>query len=411
MKSWPDSYLPPALSEIHQPPLRLRDSYSGQLVELVNQQQTLYVCGITPYDATHLGHAATYLTFDLISRYLMACGKQVQSTQNITDVDDPLLERANRDGISWESLATSQIDLYRNDMTELHVLPPTNYLGVVESMPIIIEYIEKLLATGNCYWLNADLYLDITKIPNAIEHLPFPLEEALAIFAERGGDPDRKGKRHPLDTLLWLGARTGEPSWNAPFGAGRPGWHIECVAIALSTLATPNQSALISLQGGGSDLKFPHHYMTGVQVKALTGLEFASVYVHTGMIAWQGAKMSKSLGNLVFVSRLIEAGWSANELRYALLDRHYRTDFEWRDEYLLNARSSLQRISENLARELVAPTRPIIAKMVAALADDLDTQGALSAILDWCDQTESGATGGAPGELARALDLYLGLVL
>lgn len=415
MRSWPSLYLPPALSDISHPPLKLHHSYLGEIVAITDNEPTIYVCGITPYDATHLGHAATYLTFDLVSRYFLASGKQITTTQNITDIDDPLLERAKRDDVDWQDLGRSQIDLYCDDMTELHVLPPSNYLGVIESMSVIVQYIEKLLDSGNCYWLESDLYLDFKKIPSALADLPFPMEEAIEIFAERGGDPDRSGKRHPLDTLLWLGERDGEPSWKAPFGSGRPGWHIECVAIALSTLGRANNSTAnrfsITLQGGGSDLKFPHHYMTGVQVRALTGFDFASIYIHTGMIFWQGAKMSKSLGNLLFVSKLLASGWSANELRLALINRNYRENLEWQDELLLAARSTLERITENLAREEVAPTKPVIQAIVTAISTDLNIPEAIRALLDWCSKTEAGATGGSAGELARALDLYLGLTL
>lgn len=411
MRSWPEVYLPPALSEISHPSLQLFHSYLNQTVEIKENAPTLYVCGITPYDATHLGHAATYLTFDLITRYLLASGKQVAATQNITDIDDPLLERAKRDSVDWQALAKSQIDLFRDDMTELHVLPPKNYLGVIESMPTIIKHIERLLQTGNCYWLEKDLYLDLSRIPGALENLPLPIDEAIKIFEERGGDPNREGKKHPLDTLLWLGKKDDEPSWEASFGIGRPGWHIECVAIALSTLDRSGDSSCITLQGGGSDLRFPHHYMTGVQVRALTGREFASAYVHTGMIGWEGAKMSKSLGNLLFVSKLLASGWSANELRLALINRNYRADLDWREASLVEARATLERLSSNLAREEVAPTNPAIQAIALAISSDLDIPGAVKVLMNWCDETEAGAVGGSAGELARALDLYLGITL
>ena len=411
MRSWPEVYLPPTLSEISHPSLQLFHSYLNKTVEIKQNAPTLYVCGITPYDATHLGHAATYLTFDLITRYLRASGKQVTTTQNITDIDDPLLERAKRDSVDWQSLAKSQIDLFRDDMTELHLLPPTNYLGVIESMPMIIKHIERLLQTGNCYWLEKDLYLDLSKIPDALENLPLPINEAIKTFEERGGDPNREGKRHPLDTLLWLGVKDDEPSWEAPFGVGRPGWHIECVAIALSTLDRSGDSTCITLQGGGSDLRFPHHYMTGVQVRALTGLEFASAYVHTGMIGWEGAKMSKSLGNLLFVSKLLASGWSANELRLALINRNYRADLDWREALLEEARATLERLSSNLAREEVAPTKPAIQAIALAISNDLDIPGVIKVLMNWCSETEAGAAGGSAGELARALDLYLGITL
>ena len=415
MRSWPDVYLPPAFISKH-PTLSLRDSYSGELVQLGDQEFTSYVCGITPYDATHLGHAATYLTFDLIHRFQIASGKALQFTENITDIDDPLLERANRDGLDWKLLATSQIDLFREDMTELRILPPSHYLGVVESMEIVIAHIKSLVDSGKTYTLDGDIYLDLGAVQGAIENLPIPFDEAIRVFASRGGDPDRVGKHHPLDTLIWLSERPGEPSWPSEFGNGRPGWHIECVAIALSTLSgRDSDSALshgsITLQGGGSDLRFPHHYMTSVQASVITGKRFADIYVHTGMISWQGEKMSKSLGNLVFVSKLREAGWSGNEIRWALIKRNYREDFAWDSTYLSNARRDLLRINSALSREEVAPTAVVVETLSVALSQDLDVERAIEAIIEWCVDTESGSTGGSSGELARAIDLYLGIAL
>ncbi|NCW46638.1 MAG: cysteine--1-D-myo-inosityl 2-amino-2-deoxy-alpha-D-glucopyranoside ligase [Actinobacteria bacterium] len=416
MRSWPSVYLPPSDNSAEHPFLRLTNSYTSKMQELKDAHVASYVCGITPYDATHLGHAATYLTFDLIHRFIIASGKSLHYTQNITDIDEPLLERAKRDNQNWEELATSQIELFREDMTELRILPPNNYLGVVESMSTVISYIKSLMDTGKTYELQGDIYLDIKAVQDALENLPIALGEALTIFASRGGDPDRAGKRHPLDTLIWSSKRPGEPSWSSSFGTGRPGWHIECVAIALSTLtgqtwSDPKSVTSISLQGGGSDLRFPHHYMTNVQARAITGKSFANIYLHTGMIAWQGEKMSKSLGNLVFVSKLREAGWGGNEIRLALINRDYRADLNWEMRLLDDARSTLVRIHSALSREEVAPTHEVVLKIRESLADNLDVKGAISAIIDWCEQTELGITGGSAGQLSRALDLYLGIAL
>jgi len=416
MRSWPSVYLPPSDNSAEHPPLRLTDSYSSKKEELEDFAVASYVCGITPYDATHLGHAATYLTFDLIHRFVIASGRTLHYTQNITDIDEPLLERAKRDNQNWEDLATSQIDLFREDMTELRILPPNNYLGVVESMSTVIKYIKALIATGKTYDLQGDIYLDLSKVQGALENLPVAINEALNIFAARGGDPGRAGKRHPLDTLIWSVERPGEPSWQSPFGTGRPGWHIECVAIALETLtgqpsSEKESSASISLQGGGSDLRFPHHYMTSVQARAITNRSFAKTYLHTGMIAWQGEKMSKSLGNLVFVSKLREAGWSGNEIRFALINRDYRVDLNWEMRMLEEARANLHRINSALSREEVAPTRYVVSKIRDSISNDLNVEGAIASVLDWCSKTELGAKGGSAGELSRALDLYLGITL
>lgn len=411
VKSWSPVYLPPALSATHHKPLTLRDSYSGTLTPLRRDSVTSYVCGITPYDATHLGHAATYLTFDLIHRYVLASGGILEFTENITDIDDPLLERAKRDNQDWRELATSQINLFRDDMTALRVIPPNSYLGVVESMTIIVKRIEELINTGLCYEIDGDYYLGIKRVPGALEKLPLSLDEAIRVFGERGGDPTRAGKEHPLDTLIWLKNRANEPYWDSSLGKGRPGWHIECVAIALATLIGKASDTCISLQGGGSDLRFPHHYMTAVQVRALTEKSFAAIYAHTGMIEWQGEKMSKSKGNLVFVSKLLEEGWRGEEIRLALINRRYESDFHWKSEYLHQAREKLARWNSCLSREEVAPSEPFIQKIADSLANNLDIQSALSAVDRWCEATEKGLAGANPGEMARALDLYLGITL
>jgi L-cysteine:1D-myo-inositol 2-amino-2-deoxy-alpha-D-glucopyranoside ligase len=417
MRSWPTVYLPPTLGENKdsRQDLVLIDSYSGERVKLTDSPFSIYVCGITPYDATHLGHAATYLTFDLINRFQFASGKRLNFTQNVTDIDDPLLERARRDSQNWEELAHSQIELFREDMTELRVIPPDHYLGVVESMNTVIRYIQELVDTGKTYNLAGDIYLDLGGVPGALEGLPMPIDEAIKIFQARGGDPSREGKRHPLDTLIWSAEKPGEPSWQSQFGPGRPGWHIECVAIALNTLTSSEigeeSQFSLTLQGGGSDLRFPHHYMTNVQSRAITGREFARAYLHTGMISWQGEKMSKSLGNLVFVSKLREQGWSGNEIRFALINRHLTDDFDWETRHLESARNSLARISSALSREEVAPTEAVVREIQLALSEGLDVPRAINAIFQWCSATESGIVGGVAGELSRAIDLYLGIAL
>jgi len=410
MHSWPRPYLPPALDVITHPDLTLTDSYSKKTYVVSDANISMYVCGITPYDATHLGHAATYVVFDLINRYLKASGKEVHFVENVTDIDEPLFERAKRDGIRWEDLGKSQVELFQADMTELRVFPPAPYLGVIESMPAIINAVARLVDSGKTYSLAGDIYLDLAQDPSALSKLPIDIESAIEIFSQRGGDPQREGKRHPLDPLLWSCPKNDEPSWDAPFGKGRPGWHIECVAIALNNLPNASRSS-ITIQGGGSDLIFPHHYMTGVQARCLTGEEFAAIYLHGGMIGLNGEKMSKSLGNLVFVSKLISEGKDPMAIRLALINRHYRNDVMWSDQLLTQAESFLRRISESLAKSDVAPTKPIIQEMVNALADDLDAPRVLRALEQWCSETESGSHGGEAGELARALDLYLGIAI
>lgn len=410
MRSWPKVALPPVPGYLKLKPLRLKDSYSGRSGEVKNQQISSYICGITPYDATHLGHAATYVSFDLIHRYLSAAGKALCFTENITDVDDPLLERAKRDGQDWTELAHSQIDLFVSDMTALKVIPPNHYMGVVESLPVIIEMISAHIAKDQCYRLDDDIYLDLSTVPGFPDNLPFPEKLALEIFAERGGDPKREGKHNALDPLLWRGKREGEPYWSAPFGDGRPGWHVECVAIALNTLPD-SESTSITIQGGGSDLIFPHHYMTAMQAKALTGKEFATHYIHAGMIGLDGEKMSKSRGNLVFVSKLLEQGVRAEVIRLALISHHYQEDRMWSQKDLNDASQFLHRIEEALSKNEVAPTAPAVQEICDALSDNLDTPRALKALSKWCADTLDGIEGGSAGEMSRALDTFLGLTI
>ena len=410
MRSWPTVYLPPAPEFIVPPNLKLRDSYTRELHELNQVDVSTYVCGITPYDATHLGHAATYISFDLIHRYLIAAGKHLTFVENITDIDDPLLERATRDNQNWEELAQSQIDLFISDMTALRVIPPSTYRGVVEAMDEIVDSILQYIRKGVTYEIAGDIYLEISKVEGFPENLPLSFDEAIKTFSERGGDPDRSGKRNPLDPLLWRAKRPNEPSWSAPFGEGRPGWHVECVAIALKYLPDTGMNS-ISLQGGGSDLAFPHHYMSAMQSRAITGKNFAACFVHAGMIGLNGEKMSKSKGNLVFVSKLIQEGVPAQQIRLALLLDHYQTDRMWDQGLLDRAGSLIKKLEIALSMMEVSATREVVTHFVGALADNLDTPQAISVIEKWCDRSIAGDSGGQAEEIARALDTYLGITL
>jgi L-cysteine:1D-myo-inositol 2-amino-2-deoxy-alpha-D-glucopyranoside ligase len=372
----------------------------------------IYVCGITPYDATHLGHAATYLTFDLLNRYLRATGAHVDFVENITDIDDPLLERAQRDGLSWHELAQSQVDLFRGDMADLHVIPPKDYIGVVEAMELVIDAIETLRSTDTTYLLDSDIYFKVRNDSEFGSRSHLTQDEMLRTFSERGGDPQRVGKRDPLDALLWLSQREGEPSWPSPFGAGRPGWHIECSAIALHYLHPDSDDQYsIDIQGGGSDLIFPHHEMSAAQSRAMSGQRFARTYMHTGMIGLDGEKMSKSRGNLVFVSKLIQSGVNPASIRWSLMGHSYATDLMWKEEMLSSAERDISRLQLNLAKMEVAPTESVINAIIAALSQNLDTPSVLAHIRTWMSATESGEIGGEAGELARALDTLLGLTL
>lgn len=413
MKAWSELYIPPLDKRFSIPPLALHDSATSSLKPLGTKEiYRMYVCGITPYDATHLGHANTYLAFDLINRYLRASGAEVKFVENITDIDDPLLERAARDGVDWKDLAHSQIELFKSDMVALHVIPPAHYIGAVEAIPLVIAAIKDLQKSGAVYQVDDDLYFQVHSDHDFGRRSNLSKEQALKIFAERGGDPTRLGKKDPLDALLWLAQRPNEPGWPSDFGVGRPGWHIECCAIALGYLdLAADDPTSIDIQGGGSDLIFPHHEMSAAQSKMINGREFASHYVHAGMIGLDGEKMSKSRGNLVLVSNLLKQGHDAMAIRLALLSHHYRSDHMWQDSDLVTAENFLNQIRIALSRNEVAPTDATISSIIHHLANDLDTPGALMALKEWVAATTDGSAGGSPGELARALDSLLGIAI
>jgi L-cysteine:1D-myo-inositol 2-amino-2-deoxy-alpha-D-glucopyranoside ligase len=345
-------------------------------------------------------------------RYLKASGADVKFVQNITDIDDPLLERAIRDGVDWQELANSQIELFRGDMSDLHVIPPDHYIGVVEAMPLVIDAVTKLDEKKSTYLVQGDKYFRVHSDPHFGERSHLTEADALNIFAERGGDPQREGKEHPLDALVWLTSKPEQPTWPSSFGNGRPGWHIECSAIALHYLQpSPKSEFSLDIQGGGSDLIFPHHEMSAAQSAVMTGQPFARHYVHAGMIGLNGEKMSKSLGNLVFVSQLISQGVNPMAIRWALLNRSYRKDAMWSDSILAQSIVSIDRLQLNLAKMEVAPTDGVITEVIKALSEDLDTERALRVVENWMGDTESGQSGGSAGELSRALDTLLGIAL
>jgi L-cysteine:1D-myo-inositol 2-amino-2-deoxy-alpha-D-glucopyranoside ligase len=411
MNSWTEVAVPNVVQVKDFPALVLTDTATSSKKALEKKRTyRMYVCGITPYDATHLGHAATYLTFDLINRYLRATGAHVSYVQNITDIDDPLLERANRDGVDWSELAQQQIDLFRSDMVHLRVIPPAHYIGAVEAIPLVVQAISELEEQSSIYPVDSDLYFSVKKDSDFGSRSNFSQAKMLEIFAERGGDPDRVGKSNPLDCLVWMSQRVNEPGWDSSLGKGRPGWHIECTAIALEYLDPSDlEETLIDIQGGGSDLIFPHHEMCAAQARVISGKELAASYVHAGMIGLDGEKMSKSKGNLVFVSRLIADGVDPMVIRWALMSDHYRSDRMWSDDVLQEAQEAIDQLTAALAQQDCAPTEDLINSMVLALSDDLDTPLIVSQLKSWSSLTLSGAQGGNSDQLRVALDALLGL--
>jgi L-cysteine:1D-myo-inositol 2-amino-2-deoxy-alpha-D-glucopyranoside ligase len=452
------------------PEPRIRDTATGELLVAADGQvATMYACGITPYDSTHIGHAATFTAWDLLLRAWLDAGHEVIYVQNVTDVDDPLLERAARDGADWRQLAGREIDRYRADMHALRVLPPSRLVGAVEAMSLIERFTARLADCGALYELDADLYFPRSADPLFGSLSRLSPRVMVKLFAERGGDPGRPGKKDPLDALVWLAARPGEPSWASPFGDGRPGWHVECAAISTEYLGP-----VFDMQVGGTDLIFPHHEMSASHARAAFGgggaPAFARRYAHAGMVGLDGEKMSKSLGNLVFVSDLVADGTEPAAIRLALLAHHYRDDWDWTaaglaaaEERLARWRSAVAAADRGTAGVDPAaagadrgaagadrgtpdddrgaagadggaagadrgaagadggaagaadpsdsPARQALASVRDRLADDLDAPGALAAVDQWAEAVLAGsATGG--GRLIRdAVDALLGVEL
>jgi L-cysteine:1D-myo-inositol 2-amino-2-deoxy-alpha-D-glucopyranoside ligase len=417
MDSWSAPAVPSLPGADRRPALALFDSATRDLVPAdaaaTGGDPTMYVCGITPYDATHLGHAATMLAFDLVVRVWRDSGLTVRYVQNVTDIDDPLLERAQRDGEDWVVLAMRETALFREDMEALRIVPPTHYVGAVESIPHIAGKVVELLDRDLAYKLDDgsnDVYFDVGKAPRFGYESNLSRAEMIRLAAERGGDPQRAGKHDPLDPLLWRGARDGEPAWSGGvLGPGRPGWHIECAVIALDLLGDT-----ITVQGGGNDLLFPHHECSAAHAEALTRTApFATHYVHAGMIGLNGEKMSKSKGNLVFVSRLRADGVDPMAVRLALLGDHYRTDRQWTDDVLKGGLLRLSRWRE-ATRAAAGPSgAALLATVRERLADDLDAPGALAAVDAWADAAlgGDGEDTAAPALVAATVDALLGVQL
>jgi L-cysteine:1D-myo-inositol 2-amino-2-deoxy-alpha-D-glucopyranoside ligase len=418
--------------------VRLRDTATGELtVAASGHRATLYACGITPYDATHMGHAATFTAWDLLVRAWLDAGHEVVYAQNVTDVDDPLLERAERDGEDWRELARRETERFRGDMEALRNLPPRYYIGAVEAIPLIDTFAERLAARGALYDLDGDTYFaraadqkfGALSGPGTASGLS--VAEMTELSAERGGDPDRPGKKDPLDPLVWRGERPGEPAWDSRFGPGRPGWHVECAAIATEYLGPS-----FDVQAGGSDLVFPHHEMSASHARVACAADgdhaFARVYAHSGMVAYQGAKMSKSLGNLVFVSRLRAAGVDPMAIRLALIAHHYRSDWEWTEGVLAAAQARVGRWRAAVARTVLAgetvlagglapagasavpAADAVLATVRERLADDLDAPGAVAAVDAWADAVLADPGGAGPEDatlIRDTVDALLGVAL
>jgi L-cysteine:1D-myo-inositol 2-amino-2-deoxy-alpha-D-glucopyranoside ligase len=411
MRAWPSPDLPDL--PVTAPAVRVHDTATNGLVETRPEGAArLYVCGITPYDATHMGHAATYVAFDLLNRAWRNAGHDVTYVLNVTDVDDPLLERAAQVGVDWREVAERETELFRADMEALRVLPPAHFPGAVESIPMITELIGRLQDSGALYSVDDDLYFSVAADPAFGDESHWTRDQMMAVYADRGGDPERTGKKDPLDCLVWRAERPGEPAWDSPFGPGRPGWHVECSAMALEYLGET-----FDVQGGGSDLVFPHHEMCASEAQVLTGVPFAKAYVHAGMVGYDGEKMSKSRGNLVFVSALRNSDVDPMAIRLSLLRHHYRSDWEWTDGVLWESVDTLDRWRRALAVGAGAPSAPVVEEVLTALATDLDAPRAVAAVDGWADATlgtsdlADTTDADAAATILRLLDAALGLAL
>ena len=352
---------------------------------------TMYTCGITPYDATHFGHAATYLTYDVLQRRLRDRGHETRCVRNITDVDDDLLRKARELGVHYLDLAAGEIARFDGDMEALGLIPSWSEPRATSAIADIRGFIGMVLDQGHAYSAGGAVYFDVGTWDRFGEISHYSREEMLLLAAERGGNPDDPNKRDPLDFVLWQPSAPDEPFWESLWGPGRPGWHIECSALALRELGTT-----IDLHGGGSDLIFPHHECESAQSEAATGEPFVRHWMHQAMVGMDGEKMSKSLGNLVFVSELRKE-WDTRAIRLAAHAQHYRTPWEWDDHTMSTADARLKRwLAAGEGDGALSAVR-------AALDDDLDTPAAVAAIDD--------AAGSGQGVSAAAMVLGVDLLI
>ncbi|MSO39119.1 MAG: cysteine--tRNA ligase [Ilumatobacteraceae bacterium] len=342
---------------------------------------SMYTCGITPYDATHIGHAATFMAYDVLQRRLIDLGHEVRCVRNVTDVDDPLFAKARDLGVHYLDLAAGEEARFERDMEALNALPVYSTPRASSAIPDIRGFIGMVLERGYAYVVGGSVYFDVSKSPNfgTISH--YSRQKMIDLARERGGDVDNPDKRDPLDFVLWHPSASDEPSWEAVWGAGRPGWHIECSALALRELGET-----IDLHGGGSDLIYPHHECERAQSEAATGSPFVKHWMHVAMVFMDGAKMSKSLGNLVFVDALRKL-WDPRAIRLAIINNHYRFEWEWDDTHMPLALERLQAWQESVNFPIDPSTLDTVR---SHLDNDLDTPRALQSIDEAVRQGLSG---------------------
>ena len=357
--------------------MRLYDTAQQAVVDLeLDDQVRMYVCGITPYDSTHLGHAATYLTYDLIIRRLEDLGHTVEMVRNVTDVDDSILPKARELGIDFLQLAEQEMERFGQDMDALNMRPAKFEPRATESIDGMLDLIQQLQDGGHTYVSEGTTYFDVTTFASFGKLSHLTEEQMKELAAERGGKPDNPAQRNPLDFVLWQPSADDEPKWDSPFGVGRPGWHIECSAMCMNALGPT-----IDIHGGGGDLIFPHHECEIAQSEAVNEASFSRYWVHAGLVAYQGTKMSKSLGNLVFVSDL-RTEIDPRAIRLALMAHHYRSDFEWFDDEGPKAQTDLDLLIEACAIAEPLSEGQLMDEVREALDDDLNAPRARELLLE-----------------------------
>lgn len=351
--------------------MRLYDTARREVVPFTPGKEVLmYTCGITPYDATHLGHASTFLMYDILQRRLIDLGHTVKCVRNVTDVDDPLFAKARELGVHYLDLAAGEEARFNRDMVALNALPVFSTPRASSAITDIRKFIGEVLDRGFAYAAGGSVYFDVTKFPSFGEVSHYSHEQMIEFARQRGGNVDDPHKRNPLDFVLWHPSAEDEPAWETAWGAGRPGWHIECSALALRELGTT-----IDLHGGGSDLIFPHHECERAQSEAATGETFVKHWMHVAMVFKDGEKMSKSLGNLVFVDKL-RTEWDPRSIRMAIIEHSYRREWEWDDELMPRNHQRLQSWQASIG----GSTSDVLEQVRACLDNDLDTPGAVAAM-------------------------------
>ena len=350
---------------------------SVEPLTVIDNHVGIYVCGVTPYDTTHAGHAFTFLTFDILVRFLRSRGYKVTYIQNVTDIDDDILRKSKELGTTWDELGRSETDKYLNDMRQLNALPFDHYLRATETVPLMVSLIETLVEEGHAYVANGSVYFSVSSDPEFGKLSRIPRGEMLAVANERGNNPDDPNKQDPIDFVLWQAAKPGEPTWDSPWGPGRPGWHIECSAMSMSVLGNT-----VDIHGGGADLIFPHHECEIAQSENATGVRpFTRYWMHVAMVEYQGEKMSKSLGNLVIASNVL-ADYPADAFRLYLFSHHYRTPWEYIDEEI----DGFAELARDMCEAIDTPSYSIgemldssryRKRFIAAMENDLDTPAAI----------------------------------